>query len=441
MRPRTSTILFWLSAVCAALQLWLAHRYYGFLTGDDVEVISEAFRVATGYEYRAWDIRNLFIPQWVVAPPIWLASHLGIHDVKTLIVVATLPFIAAYVATIWLVHRLALRWSGSETAALAASFLYALHWIPLGFGSTVYPRTIATLCIVAAAVLIDEQPVFAGLLVGVAFADRFSEIVFLVPLFLIAKRRVAFLAGAAASIAILVGAYDWYIWGSPFSSFIKFTHLTIVEPDFASRVKYQSPLWYLETIARWCALTMLPLLWRARRDWRPLAFVAIPLLALSLIKHKEVRYLEGVIPFLAIGGAIGFTLFAYRRVAVALLAASIVWNAIELKMLAKKSMPAVEVARAIAQHPNIRTIAVSQIWAYGGWLYFGHREVRELETPPHNLDALLDGADAVAVYEDDLDQVPVLDAIKRHGFVEVADLHDDPAKAVVVYARAQDRSW
>ena len=414
-------------------------------------MISEAFRVATGYQYRAWDIRNLFIPQWVVAPPIWLASHFGIHDVKTLIVIATLPFIAAYVATIWLVNRLALRWIGNETTALVASLLYALHWIPLAFGSTVYPRTIATLCIVAAALCLSERSAppgrpgasltlgvthfFAGLLIGVAFADRFSEIVFIVPLLLIARRRIAFLAGAAVSIAILVGAYDWYIWGSPFSSFIKFTHLTIIEPDFASRVKYQSPFWYLETIARWCALTMLPLLWRARRAWRPLVFIAVPLLALSLIKHKEVRYLEGVIPFLAIAAAIGFTSFTRRRFAFALLATSLVWNTIELKTLAKKSMPAVDVARAIAQRPDVRVVAVSQIWAYGGWLYFGHREVRELDTPPRNVDAFIEGADVVAVYESDLDQVTLLDTIKRHGFVETGDFHDDPAKAVVVYER------
>ena len=31
-------------AATAAAQLWLAWRYYGFLTGDDVEVLSEAFR-------------------------------------------------------------------------------------------------------------------------------------------------------------------------------------------------------------------------------------------------------------------------------------------------------------------------------------------------------------------------------------------------------------
>ena len=454
----------------AALQLWFAHRYYGFLTGDDVEVISEAFRVATGYNYRAWDIRCLFIPQWIVAPPIWIASKLGVHDVKTLIEIATLPFIAAYVATIWLVHRLALRWSGNETTAMVATLLYAFHWIPLAFGSTVYPRTIATLCIVAAAVLCHSEPFgsaqdrlrengvggtppfrsssspslgvthfIAGVLVGVAFADRFSEIVFFIPLLLVARRRLALIAGAAVSIAITVGVYDWFTWGVPFSSFIKFARLTIVQPDFASRVKYQSPFWYFETLPRWCAFTLLPFIWRARRDWRPLAFIVIPLVALSLIKHKEVRYLQGIIPFLAIAAALGFTLLASRRVAVALLAVSLIWNTYELKTLGRKSMPAVDVARTIAANPNMQLIVVSQIWAYGGWLYFGNRGLRDVETPPRDLEKQIVGADAVALYESDLDQVWILDTLKRHGFVEWRDFHDDPAKAVVVFTPS-DRS-
>jgi hypothetical protein len=436
VRPRTSTILISLSVAGAALQLWLAHRYFGFLTGDDLEIISEAFRVATGYRSHAWDIRNLFVPQWVVAPPIWIATKLGINDVGTLIQIATLPFIAAYVATIWLVHRLALRWTGNDATAVVAAALYALHWIPLAFGSTVYPRTLATLCIVAAAVLIDDVPFIAGLLVGVAFADRFSEIVFLVPLLLIAKRRVALLAGVAASVALTVGVHDWIVWGAPFSSLRKFAHLTLIAPDFASRIKYQSPVWYLETLPRWCAFTLLPLLWRGRRDWRPFAFVIIPIVALSMIRHKEVRYLQGVIPFLAIAAAIGFTAMANRRIAVALLAMSIVWDLYELKVIGRKSNPAVMAARSIAAKPDIHVVAVSQIWAYGGSLYLGDRGGRELETPPRNLDAAVIGADAVALYETDLDQPQYLATLKQHGFKEWRTFRDGRARAVVVFTRS-----
>ena len=91
----------------AALQLWFAHRYYGFLTGDDVEVLSEAFRRARGLRYTPWDIRNLLVPDVVVAPMVWLSRGLS---TRWTIFLASLPFIALTALTIVLVYRLTLRW-------------------------------------------------------------------------------------------------------------------------------------------------------------------------------------------------------------------------------------------------------------------------------------------------------------------------------------------
>ena len=141
------------------MQLWLAHRYFGFLTGDDVEILAEAFRRAFGFAYRPWEVRNLFVPDVVIAPVVWVAHAIGIRDPARLIEAAALPGIAATAITIALVHRLALRWSeGDELAANLAALLFALHWLPLAFGSTVYPRTIGTACTVAAAVLLAGEP-------------------------------------------------------------------------------------------------------------------------------------------------------------------------------------------------------------------------------------------------------------------------------------------
>src|SRR5881227_4032064 len=165
-------------AIVAAAQLWLAWRYYGFLTGDDVEVLSEAFRRARGLAYTPWDIRNLFVPDVVVAPVVWLTRGVS---TRTTIVLGSLPFIALSSLTIWLVYRLAMRWC-DERAAIVAALLFATHWIPLSFGSTLYPRTLAAACVVAAALIVDRLPVAAGALVGMAFTDRFSEGVFFVPL-------------------------------------------------------------------------------------------------------------------------------------------------------------------------------------------------------------------------------------------------------------------
>jgi hypothetical protein len=436
-------------AATTAAQLWLAWRYYGFLTGDDVEVLSEAFRRARGLAYTPWDIRNLFVPDVVVAPVVFLSRGVS---TRTTIFLASLPFIALSSLTIWLVYRLALRWC-DERAAIVAALLFAAHWIPLSFGSTVYPRTLAAACIVAAALIVDRWPFVAGLLIGVAFADRFSEIVFLAPVLvmLINQRRkptegvaqtllsvlwmqaLKVMLGTAVAIAITVGVYDWLTWGTPFSSAIKFAHLTLVEPDFASRVKYQAPWWYFANIVRWCSPALLPLLWYARRS-RAIWFIVIPLIAFSAIKHKELRYLQVIIPFLCVAAAIGFASMRNRRVAIALVAISVVWNLHGLRYLARKSQPSVMAARWIAANPSIHSIAASQLWSYGDKLYLGDKMARsDVGTPPEKLSEV--NADTVALYETDLDVPSRLEALRANGYAPVRTFRDDPARAVVVFMK------
>src|SRR5204863_9420393 len=89
-----------LVAVVAAAQLWLAHRYFGFLTGDEVEVLGEAFRRARGFAYTPWGIRNLLVPDVLVASLVWAASRIGIDDTGQLILAALLPFIALTALTV-----------------------------------------------------------------------------------------------------------------------------------------------------------------------------------------------------------------------------------------------------------------------------------------------------------------------------------------------------
>jgi hypothetical protein len=444
-------------AVVAAVQLWLAYRYYGFLTGDDVEVLSEAFRRARGLAYTPWDIRNLFVPDVVVAPVVFLSRGLA---TRTTIFFASLPFIALSSITIWLVYRLALRWR-DERAAIVAVLLFATHWIPLSFGSTVYPRTLAAACVVAAALIVDRWPFTAGMLIGVAFADRFSEIVFIAPILLIVTRHrqeclchigsrecphvaqtllsvlwmraLKVMLGATVAIAITVGVYDWLTWGAPFSSAIKFAHLTLVAPDFASRVKYQAPWWYLANIVRWCSPALLPLLWYARRS-RAMWFVVIPLIAFSAVKHKELRYLQVMIPFLCIAGAIGFASMRNRRLAIALAAISMLWDLHGVRYLARKSQPSVMAAQWIAANPSIHSIAASQLWSYGDKLFLGDRmAMAEVGTPPVKLSEV--NADAVALFETDLDVPSRVDALRANGYAPVRTFRDGPARAVVMFMK------
>jgi hypothetical protein len=432
------------AAAIAALQLWLAHHFYGFLTGDEVEVLGEAFRLATGFDYGTWDVRNTLVADVFVAPLIWLATHLGITNPAALIVIATIPFALASALTIVLVSRLAQRWNAN---AWVATLVFALHWLPLGFGSTTYPRVIAMCCITAAALLVERNAFLAGALMGIAFADRYSEIVYLIPLLIIARRRAWQVAvGALGSIAVTSGVFEWIRWGEPFAALRKFARLTLLEQDFASRIKHQSPLWYLETLPRWCALTMLPLLCYARRARFAWAFVLIPLALLSLIAHKEVRYLQGIIPFLAILAGCGFRNYVgaaalsgtataegsgRHKVAITLVAASVIWNLWGIRFLERESRPAVAAARTL---PDARTVAISQPWACGDKLYLapGARAL-ELGTPAQHLDELLPQADAVIIYESDV--TPEV-AAKLRAFRRVAAFRAPRARDVIVYVRA-----
>ncbi len=341
--------------------------------------------------------------------------------------IATIPFALASALTIVLVSQLAQRWNAN---AWVATLLFALHWLPLGFGSTTYPRVIAMCCITAAASLVERNAFAAGALMGVAFADRYSEIVYLIPLLIVARRRAWQVAvGALGSIAITSGVFEWIRWGEPFAALRKFAQLTLVERDFASRIKHQSPLWYLETLPRWCALTMLPLLWYARRLRAAWAFVLIPLALLSLIAHKEVRYLQGIIPFLAILGGCGFVRMK-RNPAIALLAISLVWNLWGLRFLQRESRPSVAAARSLA---NARTVAISQPWACGDKLYLARgARALELGTPPQHLDELLPQADAVIIYESDV--TPDV-AAKLRAFRRVGEFRAPRARDVIVYVR------
>lgn len=415
-----------LIAAVAAAQLYIAYRYFGFFTGDEVEVLAEAFHRATNYPYTPWDVRNLFVPDVVVAPVVWLATKLGLDA----IVLASLPFILLTAITIELVRRLALKWSdGDERAATLAMLFFALHWIPLGFGATTYPRTLAAACLTAAA--LRGTSFGAGALAGLAITDRFSEIVFLLPL-ASARRRPAgrLAAGSAAVLLITLGLYDYLTYGTPFSTIIKFAHVTLVAPDFASRVKYQSPIWYFANILRWLAPTILPLLWIARRrvNW---LFIVVPLVALSIVRHKELRYLQTTIPFIAVAAGIGASMLWQQRraLAAALVAISLAWNLAGIRFVQKKTMPAVLAARALAADPNVHRVAVSQLWAYGDRLYFTTRiePPVDLEQPPR---ALPNDVDAICLWATDLDAVTI-----PAGYVKWRTFRDGPAKPAVVFRR------
>src|SRR5687767_15287921 len=106
----------------------------------------------------------------------------GVTDPFALATLARYPFILFAGINVVLVYLLGKAWF-SERAGFLAAALYSIHWLPLVFGSTLYPRIPGTMYLLLAALAIARQRHFtAGVLASLAFAMRYSEIVFLAPL-------------------------------------------------------------------------------------------------------------------------------------------------------------------------------------------------------------------------------------------------------------------
>lgn len=446
--------------VTAAVKLALAVAFPGFGTGDDTEVLLSAFHAAFGLPYEAWSIRSLLLPELVVAPFLALASLLGVGSTDGLRVAAVLPFVLLSTASLALLHRIALRLTGSRAMALLAASLYAAHWIPLGYASTTFPRTASTTAVLAAFLLLLSRraspvpPAAAGACLALAATVRYSEVVFLpaaVAVVLLSdgpgreklRGLLALTAGFAATGLLSMGLYDALRTGRPFSSLLAFASYTLLERQSSSLEPVQPLWWYLWRLPKWFPLPLVPLAVYGERKLRaPLAvMLLVPLGLLALVPHKELRYLQGLIPFaclLVAAGAAQLFSKGRRKTAVVLVAASVPWLTGGITFLARKSTAAVETSRLLAKEPGIATVALSQSWAYGGNLYFPSVSVRELPVAPadEDLDAVVPGADRVCLWADVVERSPGLaERLGGHGFFRAATVRAGRSRPVALFAR------
>lgn len=465
IEPRAPLYLGAIVLTTTVVRLLLGFVFFGFHTGDDVEILQEGFLRALGWPYQPWEIRNLLVSDLLVGPVLALAAGLGIRSTQTLVWLSTLPFVLLASANVWLVYRLARRWLASEQPALLAAGLYAFHWLPLGYGSTVYPRTASTTCVLLAALLAGKkrtacwEAALAGGLIALAWAIRYSEAVFLLPLLASLWLReerwgarvrcsAALLLGFAAGSLLTVGLEDWLTWGKPFASLLAFARYTLVERRASGLEPDQPWFWYLWRLPKWLPLTVLPFLWRARKvpgSLTPALYVLLPLVALSVIHHKLLRYLQGIIPFLILLAAAGAWSYwvtgtrGRRRLVALLVSLSLLVGAGGLTFLAKKSMAAVVAAQRLAASSPRGTLCLSQVWAYGGSLYLGSdATLRDL---PYPLSAEALDRDAaqcvvVALYQEDHRRDPRIPAVlERHGYTPFGDFRWGRSKPVLVFRR------
>lgn len=455
----------WLIAillVSTLVRLALAWGYTGFIAGDDVEMLEAGISPVTALQYSPWEIRNLLLPRLLITPVAWLASHLGSSEPTLLVRLATLPFIGLATLNVALVFIITRRTLSSRIGLLAAG-VYAFHWLPLGYGATVFPRTVSATCVLLSFWLLlgDDHDLLrslgSGALVALAFAGRYSEAIFLAPLALMGwplgltsrrglLRAVGLGGGFLLGASVFVGLVDLWTWGQPFHSLVEFGRFTLVERESSSLHAHQSFLWYLRRAQFWLIPSLLPFLVVKRKCNRALTFwlmFSIPILVLSIIHHKEMRYLQGVIPFLAILAGEGVTWFwgrGWRKTTVALLSVSALLSLrTALELHKGKSLSAVMAALELRDEPEIGAVLLTQAWAYGDRLFLGpHRRVTNFDVAPspEELEGVIAGVDAAGFYEDDLEARPSLVRVLRHArFEETHAFEVGESRPVVVFRR------
>lgn len=382
-----------LAAVVITLKVLNAWRHFGFVTGDDVEIEEMTFAYLFHWDWRAWELRSAFYPMTFVLPVQKVLVAVGVTETTPLVFAGRTVVAVLSTVAVPLLYRIGQRLFGRGVGLLAAGIL-ACSGLLLAFGSTELPRPISMVFVLGAFGCLAEagsrRAAFAGALIGIGAAMRFSELVFVAPAaaHLVIERRwrdgLTLMTAAAAVGCGIQAISDALYWGQPFASFLHIFDFTVVQ-GLSSR-GYE-PMWhYATTPAAWSdpVVVGLAIYGSTRRNWRPALWTWLPIALLSLLPHKEPRYLVPVIPFLALTAALGVQRIvarvedsdasrvppARRPVAlalIALLAASFVFQVHVLHRT--RSEPEVELARALNARGDVEVLAVEQAWMLGGRLY------------------------------------------------------------------------
>jgi hypothetical protein len=300
-----------------AIAVKLAGAWFlpGFFSGDDVEIHEMSLSVLYGTDWPVWELRSPFFPLTFVFPMQWAVHAAGIRDPSILVFAGRAVVAAASTAVIPLTFAAARRLAGGTAAPILAAAFVTTNQLQMAFGSSELPRPVAAVFVVGAFVLLCSErtktSIVAGALLGVAAAFRFSECVFVAPavLMLAAARRwhdaILLVIAAVVTAACVLAVTDYLYWGAPFASLLAAVDYTLIER--ASSRGHEPVFHYLVLLPYWTNWTVFALAvagaWRSRTI---ALWIWIPVLALSLLPHKETRYLIPVVPFLSIAAAIGF---------------------------------------------------------------------------------------------------------------------------------------
>jgi glycosyl transferase family 22 (putative mannosyltransferase) len=386
------------------VKLTFAYLDPGFFSGDDLEVQEMSLRAVLHTHWTIWDLRSPFFPIGFVYPAQLLAHDMGLATTaRSLVFSGRVPVALISSLAIWLVWRAGRRlWPiAPGWAAIAALFL-ATAQLHISFGSTELPRPVATVFVLGGYLLLQEpgasRIAFAGVLLGLASCFRFSEMTFVcagaIVTFLLIGWRPALLLviTAVAAAALIIGVSDLWYWGEAFHSARSAVDYTVIH-KLSSR-GYQHGGWYFLHPTQWLspAVGVLAIVGAWGTPKEPLyLWVLVPVVLLSVLPHKEARYLIPVMPFLALIAARGLerTLrfisdrqpAAESWLAPALIALLLVGLSQDMGhwRLPRSNADVAFATEADKRIPPAAGVTAEQAWRLGGPIYLGFREPVDLD--------------------------------------------------------------
>ena len=312
---RPVTGLAFLAVLVFLMRVFLAWISPGFFSGDDVEIHEMTLGALLRKSWPVWDLRCAFFPMVFVYPAQHLALAIGWSSPDMLVFAGRTAVALLSVAAIPLTWYAARRLAPDEPRlAAVAVLLLAINKLQMSFGSSELPRPVATVFVLAAFLCAMRggavQSVLAGVFLGVAVAFRFSEAVFIpAALVTLGRRRYVaraslLLVFAAATAVAIIAVSDALYWREPLSSLAAAVDYTVLRRQ--SSRGYEPPWEYLKIIPAWSTYFIVTLAVAGSSRRAPEAWwLWLPIGILSLLPHKESRYLLPVIPFLCIAAARG----------------------------------------------------------------------------------------------------------------------------------------